>query len=171
MGLLRSVFGSETATGGIYDDDFGGSWVQFAAGNATFGIGYIDFAGGTGGSLFVESIIINGTKLSMSPDYDPYWSSHVRGGPGYDPSSWAYAQEGVNDRVLGDLSWDGWTLDYSGMADTGPLPGVGDARWSLVSSLNGIAVYAYVVPEPGRLLLLGGGFLAVLLRRRRAGFA
>ena len=77
----------------------------------------------------------------------PLGSPYDEGGPG----EWVASNTGALGRPLADGSWDGWI--YAAFGDAGPGP-----------SLNAPAA----IPEPASLLLVAGGSLALLRRKRSA---
>lgn len=188
LDLLKAVFGAPTLDPSSYEDDFGGSYQHYTSGGSTQGVvGYLNFGSSEAPSLFTESITIQGRKLAMNPAYDPGWNYYVAGGSGNvdptynpdglynDPSGWEYSSDAIQTRNLADGSMDGWvfgsTFPEAPMEDTGDLPPPGSPRWSLVSTNGGVAVYALVVPEPGRALLFLCGMVSLGLRRRRSAAA
>lgn len=182
--LLKAVFGEPALDPSSYADDFGGVYEHYSSAGSTQGVvGYINFGSNAVPLLFTESITIQGSKLAMNPAYDPGWNYYVKGGSGTvdptynpdglynDPTGWEYSSDSIHTRILADGSMDGWvfgaTYPEAPMEDTGDLPLPGSSSWTLVSNQGGVAVYALLVPEPDRALLVLSGMMALAVRRRR----
>jgi hypothetical protein len=166
ISLLSAVFGTPVDTGLRYEDDFGGSYEIFSAGNTTRGATYIDFGGG---SLFTLSFTFDGVKVQQDTSYNSTWSLYVAGGGGDNvpgggatypnAGSWTYADDGLKTRTVANGSYDGWVFGpfnttIAGAQNT-PLAG----NFTNAQVIN-------LVPEPSSTLLLVCG-AGLFLRRRR----
>jgi hypothetical protein len=167
LDLLKKVFGNPVANG-TYDDNFGGTYNYFKSGNSTTGAAFMDFGGG---SLFTESITLSGKKVAMDPGYDPGWNYYAAGGTGsnhaggtYDPSSWAYSDDGITTRSVADGSYDGWV--YGGTFPAATI--VGSLFTPTAAHFAGSTVINLsIAPEPGRPMLLLVGLTGLILQRRK----
>lgn len=114
------------------------------------------FSSGTGpfsdpsGGFFLQDIAYLGNERGFNNTPSEFWSYWVEGGDPFD--SWTNSAIGAGERVLSDLSWDGWSIPFGGAPNFDPPP----------------APDVPAVPIPGAAWLLGSGLVALVGLGRRA---
>ena len=136
-----------------------------AAGSLDIDTSVFDFGGGP--LLFVNGFTFDGN--SSIPDFNTQgtsWVYWLGDEPVADPATWAEAATGPTQRILGDGSLDGWSVNVSPWNTLGLTPTSDTPTDFSAATIAQVSSSLVVVPEPGSLALLG--FVgAALIRRRR----
>jgi len=165
LDLLSAVFGSPSHSGS-FNDDFGGTYDQWVAGNGTQGMSLIDFNNNNLSAPFTISFTLASKTVVMPPDYSLTWSYYVAGGGsnlgnGYDNAgNWTFSQDGSLARTLVDGSFDSWVFgDFTAAID-------GAGNTPTTSNFSGATVINVPEPTGAAMLVFGAGGLALFRRRR-----
>lgn len=169
--LLNFIFGIPASSSG--------PGYSHVAGDATNNAKYFNFGGNLGFS--VRGFVINGDPIILAPvGFDGnYWASSVHLG-GYDyidfddgplsgnytGTGWEYGRSGQTGRLLGNNSIDAYVYGDGSAFPTLTVSQIYGLNYQLFASGAGYTI-SYLVPEPGRAMLLLAGLVMVVGYGRR----
>ncbi len=178
LSLLSTLFGTPVDAGTLYEGN-----PYFTANGGILGTensaAYVNYGTAMAPYLFIASLKLHNVEVDPPPydwgaPFNPAWIYYTSPNSS---TAWAESWVGAAERTLTDGSFDAWVyggFDSAGLSvsDVNTVPPSSASFGSLTNLLysgGGLSVYgvAAAVPEPGRMLLLGVGGVALVFRRRR----